>query len=156
MQLAMLRFRSDAGVEEGRKTVSKDARLTRVSHVLVHMAGHDGMASSDVIAQKLGTNPVVVRRMMGLLRNAGLVRSVAGPGGGWQLTRNLEEIDLLAVHRALQTSVFAIDAGTAMTACKVEHAAQAAIGGALEVAAHALEQALAQITLADVRAAAGL
>lgn len=136
--------------------MAKDARLVRVSHVLVHMAGQNGMASSEVIAQKLGTNPVVVRRMMGLLRNAGLVRSVAGPGGGWQLTQDIEKITLLAVHRALRSSVFAIDTGMVTTECKVEHAAQEAIGGALEVANHALEQALANITLADVRTAAGL
>ncbi len=136
--------------------MAKDSRLTRVSHVLVHMAGHDGMASSDLIGRMLDTNPVVVRRMMGLLRNAGLVRSTAGPGGGWQLARSLDDITLLTVHHALQATVFAIAAGTATSSCRVELAVDNAVGAALHVANHALEEALAAITLTDVRSAAGV
>jgi hypothetical protein len=43
-----------------------------------------------------------------------------------------------------------------MTACKVEHASQRAIGGALDLANETLERALAEVTLANVRADAGL
>ncbi|WP_156421518.1 Rrf2 family transcriptional regulator [Aureimonas sp. AU40] len=136
--------------------MAKDARLTRVTHVLVHMAEHGGLAASDRIAEMLGTNPVVVRRMMGLLRNAGLVRSTAGARGGWQLTRELRDITLLEVHRALQSSVFAIDAGAMAASCKVERAANEAIAGALDTGRQAFENALANITLDDVRAATGL
>ncbi|MFP8913766.1 transcriptional regulator, partial [Pseudomonas aeruginosa] len=39
-----------------------DTRLSRMLHVLIHMARHEGPATSEAIAQMLGTNPVVVRR----------------------------------------------------------------------------------------------
>ena len=41
-----------------------DTRLSRMLHVLIHMARHEGPATSEAIAQMLGTNPVVVRRTM--------------------------------------------------------------------------------------------
>jgi len=135
--------------------MAKDTRLIRVAHVLVHMAGHDGMASSKLIGRMLETNPVVVRRMMGLLRNAGLVQSVAGSRGGWRLGRDLGSITLLAIHRALlPASIFAIDGGSSMSACKVEQAANDAVGGALRTADQAFEVALGEVTLADIRARA--
>ena len=38
----------------------QDNRLMRMLHMLLHVALHDGTATSQTIAQLLGTNPVVV------------------------------------------------------------------------------------------------
>ncbi len=47
----------------------------------------------DTIAQMLGTNPVVVRRTMALLKEQGYVSSEKGHRGGWKLARPLAEGD---------------------------------------------------------------
>jgi DNA-binding IscR family transcriptional regulator len=44
--------------------VRNDSRLSRMLHVLLHMARHDAPMTSETIAKMLGTNPVVVRRTM--------------------------------------------------------------------------------------------
>jgi DNA-binding IscR family transcriptional regulator len=59
-----------------------DSRLSRMLHVLLHMARHDGPITSEAIGMMLGTNPVVVRRTLAGLRDAGYVRSDKGHGGG--------------------------------------------------------------------------
>lgn len=124
-----------------------------MAHVLVHMACNHGAATSDVIARMLSTNPVVVRRTMAGLRDRGIVTSEKGPRGGWRLTRPLEELTLLDVHRALETvSVFTIGPTADHPECPVEHLANQAIVGALAQAGTALEAALAQVRLSDILA----
>jgi Rrf2 family protein len=133
--------------------VSKDSRLARMAHVLVHMACHDGAATSETIARMLNTNPVVVRRTMAGLRDRGYVTSEKGPRGGWRLTRPLEDLTLLDVHRALETaSVFTIGATADHAECPVEHLANQAIVGALAQASQALEAELAKVRLSDILA----
>src|SRR3546814_19719205 len=78
-----------------------DSRLSRMLHVLLHMARHEGPMTSDEIARMLGTNAVVVRRTMAGLRDSGYVRSEKGHGGGWAIQADLETVSLLAVHRAV-------------------------------------------------------
>ena len=72
-----------------------DTRLSRMLHVLIHMARHEGPATSEAIGQMLGTNPVVVRRTMALLKNEGYVSSEKGHRGGWRLAKPLADITLL-------------------------------------------------------------
>lgn len=80
-----------------------DTRLSRMLHVLIHMGRHEARATSETIAQMLGTNPVVVRRTLGLLKEKGYVRSEKGHQGGWTLGKPLSEITLLDIHNALGT-----------------------------------------------------
>jgi DNA-binding IscR family transcriptional regulator len=90
--------------------VSKDTRLARVAHVLVHMSFNAGTATSETIAAMLDTNPVVVRRIMGALREGGYVSSERGPNGGWRLERPLREITFLNIYKAFEPgSPFTID-----------------------------------------------
>ena len=49
----------------------------------------------------IGTNPVVIRRQLALLRQAKLVDSRGARGGGWELTRPPETITLRQVRQAL-------------------------------------------------------
>ena len=57
---------------------------------------------SEVIAQRIGGHPVVVRRVLGRLRSAGLVEGRSGPGGGWAVAHDPERIGLGRVRRALR------------------------------------------------------
>lgn len=128
-----------------------DSRLSRVLHALIHMDGHAGRATSETLAGMLGTNPVVVRRTMAGLREAGYVRADKGPGGGWTLSRPLGEITLFDVYTALGASpVFALGLADDQPECLVEQAVNAAVAGALGEAEAALINGMKAITLADV------
>ncbi|TXD40644.1 Rrf2 family transcriptional regulator [Xanthomonas campestris] len=73
-------------------------------HVLLHMARSAQPMTSEQIARMLSTNAVVVRRTMAGLREAGYVHSSKGHHGGWQLARDLAQVTLLDVHRAVVNS----------------------------------------------------
>lgn len=125
-----------------------DTRLSRMLHVLIHMARHDQPATSDTIAQMLGTNPVVVRRTMALLKKEGYVRSEKGHRGGWSLAKPLAEMTLLNIHQALgSSSLFAIGLSTDHPQCLVEQAVNAALTEAFDAAQALLIDRLGSVTL---------
>ncbi|WP_313440998.1 Rrf2 family transcriptional regulator [Novosphingobium sp.] len=128
-----------------------DSRLSRMLHVLLHMAGHDGPMTSEAIARMLGTNPVVVRRTMAGLRDAGYVRSEKGHGGGWVIARDLQSVSLLDVHRAVGgPRVFAIGNENSHPDCAVEKAVNAALEDALRDAERLLIARLGAVSLAEL------
>ncbi|MFV3314571.1 Rrf2 family transcriptional regulator [Pseudomonas putida] len=128
-----------------------DTRLSRMLHVLIHMARHEQPATSETLAQMLGTNPVVVRRTMGLLRKQGYVQSEKGHRGGWTLARPLEQITLLDIHEALGAStLFAIGLATDHPQCLVEQAVNAALTDAFDAAQALLLERLGSVTLAQL------
>ena len=125
-----------------------DSRLSRMLHVLLHMARHDRPYTSEQIARMLRTNAVVVRRTLAGLRKAGLVRSEKGHGGGWTLARRLDEVTLLDVHRALgEPRIFAIGWDDADPECAVEAGVNRALGDALQQAEALLLGRLGEVTL---------
>ena len=81
--------------------MKRDSRLSGVLHVLLHMAEMNGPVTSETMARAMQTNPVVIRRIMAGLREAGLVRSEKGHGGGWTIGRPLSEITLRDIYDAL-------------------------------------------------------
>ena len=125
-----------------------DTRLSRMLHVLIHMARHDQPATSDTIAQMLSTNPVVVRRTMALLKKEGYVHSEKGHRGGWSLAKPLAEMTLLDIHQALgSSSLFAIGLSTDHPQCLVEQAVNAALTEAFDAAQALLIERLGSVTL---------
>jgi DNA-binding IscR family transcriptional regulator len=129
----------------------KDSRLSRMLHVLLHMARHDGPMTSEAIAAMLGTNAVVVRRTMAGLRDAGYVRSEKGHGGGWAIACDLETVSLLDVHRAVgEPRIFAIGNDHSDPACAVEQVVNAAVADALRDAEALLVARLGSVSLAEL------
>lgn len=128
-----------------------DSRLSRMLHVLLHMARHDGPMTSEAIARMLGTNAVVVRRTMAGLRDAGYVRSEKGHGGGWILAADLESVSLLDVHRAVGgVRLFAIGNEDPDPQCAVERVVNAAVADALRDAEALLLARLGAVSLAEL------
>lgn len=128
-----------------------DARLSRMLHLLIHMARAEGPLTSEAAAAMLDTNPVVVRRTLAGLREAGYVSSVKGHGGGWSLTRGLETITMLDIHRALgENRIFALGAADPAPDCLVEQAVNESLEDALRQAEAVLLQRLREVTLGDI------
>jgi Rrf2 family protein len=120
-------------------------------HVLLHMARHEGPLTSEMIARMLGTNPVVVRRTMAGLREAGYVRSEKGHGGGWVIAADLATISLLDIHRAVGgPRLFAIGNEHANPDCAVEQAVNEALEDVLHEAEAMLIARLGTVSLAEL------
>ncbi|MDH1012986.1 Rrf2 family transcriptional regulator [Pseudomonas nicosulfuronedens] len=128
-----------------------DSRLSRMLHVLLHMARDDQPVTSERIAQMLGTNPAVVRRTMGGLREAGYVRSEKGHGGGWTLDCDLAQVTLLDVYRAVGSErLFAMGFDNVHPDCLVEKVVNDALQDAMEQATAILLERLGAVSLADL------
>ena len=101
----------------------RDNRMSRSLHALIHLDRHVKRATSEAMAKMLGTNPVVVRRMMSGLREKGYVVSEKGHGGGWELQVELSAITLLDVYQAMGSpALFSIGPAADPSPCLVEHA----------------------------------
>ncbi len=130
-----------------------DSRLSSVLHALLHMAEHDGPMTSEALSQCLNTNPVVVRRTMGLLRKAGLVKSDRGHAGGWRIADDLSTVTLRQLHEALgEPAIFAVGNRNERPECLVEQSVNAALDSAFAEAEALLLTRFADITLASLAA----
>lgn len=131
--------------------MKRDSRLSSVLHALLHMAEQDGPMTSETLARCLGTNPVVVRRTMGLLRKAGLVTAERGHSGGWCISADLETVSLRRLHEALgEPAIFAIGKRNETPECLVEQSVNAVLEGAFAEAEALLLDRFADVTLADL------
>ena len=107
--------------------------------------------TSEFIAAMLRTNPVVVRRTMAGLREAGYVRSEKGHGGGWIIACDLEQVSLLDIHRAVGgTRIFAISNEHADPNCLIEQLVNKALEDALQEAEALLIKRLDEVSLAEL------
>lgn len=126
----------------------KDSRLSRVLHILAHMNVKDEPKSSSQIAKMLSTNPVVIRRIMGLLRDADYVTSTKGRDGGWMLTRPLNDITLLDIYKLFgDTSLFTIGLTDEHSGCPIEKSINREIGAVLNDAEELILIRFNEITL---------
>lgn len=133
--------------------MKKDSRLSVVLHALLHMAEHRAPMTSDALARCLGTHPVVVRRTMGLLRNAGLVAADRGHAGGWWIKADLSTVSLRDLHEALgEPALFSVGNRSEHPACLVEQAVNAALDDAFDEAEALLMERFAAVSLAQLAA----
>ncbi|MGW3989239.1 Rrf2 family transcriptional regulator [Streptomyces sp. NPDC004830] len=135
--------------------MSANSRLTIASHALAWIGlyqrqGHE-VATSEQIASSANTNPVVIRRLLGDLRRAGLVESRRGVGAGWSLARDLGAMTLLDVYEAVESGpLFAMHRTTPDQNCVVGHGIQPAMQRVYDGIEQTLRHELARVTLEDV------
>ncbi len=83
-----------------------DSHMTIAAHVLGMVAiierDEERPATSEELARSVGTNPVVVRRVLGKLQRAGLVTNKRGAGGGTRLATPTAAINLRLVYEAVR------------------------------------------------------
>lgn len=133
--------------------MKRDSRLSGVLHVLLHLAEHDGPATSETLARAMNTNPVVIRRIMAGLRDQGYLRSEKGHGGGWTIACDLGEVTLRDVYLALGSpEILAMGNRTEAPGCLVEQSVNAALGEAFDEAEDLLLRRFDEVTLAQLSA----
>ena len=133
--------------------MTQNSQLSDVLHVLLHMAENDGPATSEALAAAMKTNPVVLRRLMGGLRDAGFVVSEKGHGGGWALSCALERITLGDVYQALGApKLVSLGFREDNPTCLVALAVNEALAGATQEAEALLLKRFGAVTLAALSA----
>jgi Rrf2 family protein len=124
-------------------------------HMLTLLAGSaPATLSSDEMAASANSNPVHVRRVLGGLREAGLVTSRPGPGGGWQLAVDPETTTLADVWRVVHGDGDVLGLRSAHPDCPVGRSIQASLAAIDREAARAVEAQLATTTIAQLVAQA--
>lgn len=131
--------------------MKRDSKLSSVLHVLLHLAHSDRPMTSEQMAAMLGTNPVLVRRVLAGLRERGYISSERGHGGGWSITCDLSKVTLRDIYDAVGApTVFAMGNRNEHSSCLVEQAVNASLAGAFAEAEALLVERLGQVTLADL------
>lgn len=129
-------------------------RTAVAAHALTFLArwSDDGWQSSAKIAESLESNPVLVRRVLGLLQARGLVASVEGSGGGWQLARAADEVTLLDAYAAVEgdATVLPTHAHPPSQSCVIGRHMQALLDDEFTGAQRALEDRLSRTSVADL------
>ena len=81
------------------------SRFTIAVHVLtcIEVFKDDYQVNSEFISASVGVNPVIIRKIFGQLKAAGIIHVQRGGNGGVSLARPAEEITLFDVYRAVDS-----------------------------------------------------
>ena len=135
------------------------SRFTIALHIaacVIHFTGKCKV-TSDFLAASIETNPVIIRRILGQLQKAGLVRVARGTGGV-ELTRPLRDITFLDIYRAVDP----VENGELFhfhenpnPACPVGRNIHALLDGKLHAIQSAMEERMREYSLEDLKAGLG-
>ena len=113
----------------------------------------DQKMTSDFMAASIGTNPVIVRKLLQQLKAAGLIEVSRGTGGV-TVTKLLSEITFLDIYKAVECTpdeeLFHFHENPNQ-ACPVGRNIHHVLDDKLAKVQEAMERELAAITLADVK-----
>ena len=130
------------------------SRFTIAIHMLTCMEAFkdEYKVTSDFLASSINVNPVVIRRILSQLKDAGLIEVKRGTGGA-SIAKPLEEITFLDVYRAVEC----IDDNTLFhfhenpnVNCPVGRNIHNILDDRLDRVQKAMEKELESITLAEV------
>ena len=79
------------------------SRFTIATHMLMVIAlkGKDTKVTCDFLAESVGVNPVIIRKTLSQLKKAELITVARGTGGA-EIIKNLKDISLLDIYRAVE------------------------------------------------------
>ena len=113
----------------------------------------DRKITSDFMAASIGTNPVIVRKLLQQLKAAGLIEVSRGTGGV-TVTKPLNEITFLDIYKAVECTpdeeLFHFHENPNQS-CPVGRNIHHVLDDKLAKVQEAMERELAAITLADVK-----
>ena len=130
------------------------SKFTVAVHILTCIDVFDGQmrVTSDFLSGSTGVNAVIVRNVLGQLRNAGIVETRQGSGGA-HLAKALDEITLYDIYKAVDCiddeGLFHFHENPNVD-CPVGRNIHKAMDGRLKAAQAALENELKSTTLAQV------
>lgn len=130
------------------------SRFTMAIHMFVCIDTFtDQKMTSDFMAASIGTNPVIVRKLLQQLKAAGLIEVSRGTGGV-TVTKPLNEITFLDIYKAVECTpdeeLFHFHENPNQ-ACPVGKNIHHVLDDKLAKVQEAMERELAAITLADVK-----
>ena len=130
------------------------SKFTAAVHILtcIDIFGGQMRVTSEFLSGSTGVNAVIVRGVLGQLRNAGIVETRQGSGGA-HLAKALDEITLYDIYKAVDCvddeGLFHFHENP-NAECPVGRNIHKAMDGRLEAAQAALENELKSTTLAEV------
>ena len=129
-----------------------DTKFSVALHILTMISESKDTLSSQALATSVGTNASYIRKVIALLKNAGLIQSHQGKTG-YQLSKSPKEVTLLEIYFATQEvnhiSLFPVHQNSNPD-CAVGKHIQGAVSPLFASAEAQLEKELAQQTLEDV------
>ena len=132
--------------------MSTNSRFAVAVHVMTLMAwsGEEPL-KSDQVADSVNTNPVVIRRMLCELAEAGLVVSQTGSLGGSRLAVDPSKTTLLDIYQAMECrGAFSLHRQPPSQDCPVGVNIETVLSDVLTEVDSAVEGVLAKITISDV------
>lgn len=132
--------------------MAANSQFSVAIHVLTILAKFgDERVKSELIASSVNTNPVVIRRLLRNLQDAGLVVSQVGPGGGTTLAKPPRNINLAEVYSCLPCGeVFALHPREPNQDCPVGKRMANFLCGLQKEIDRSIGEKLGQYTLRDV------
>ena len=107
--------------------------------------------TSDLLASSVNTNPVVIRRLMRALQQAGLIETRKGVGSGSRLSCSPGRITLAEVYRAVEAEQgFVLPPRKPNAQCPVGSCIQATLSRVFTSAQEALLKDLNRTTLGGI------
>ena len=129
-----------------------DTKFSVALHILTMISESKETLSSQALAESVGTNASYIRKVIALLKNAGLIQSQQGKTG-YQLSKSPKDITLLNIYFATQEishiSLFPVHQNSSPD-CPVGKHIQGAVSPLFASAEAQLEKELAQQTLENV------
>lgn len=132
--------------------MAANLQFSMAVHLLASLAyNRDRLLCSEEVAESIGTNPVVIRRLTARLSRAGLVSTRRGKEGGVQLARSPAEISLAEVHRALEEeAAFSVHPNPGKRGCTVNRKIKGILQNICDDVESAVGDCLGGYTLCDV------
>lgn len=131
------------------------SRFTIAVHMLtcIDTFKEEYKITSDFLASSINVNPVIIRKLLSQLKDAGLIEVKRGPGGA-TLAKSLGEITFLDIYRAVdcveENSLFHFHENP-NPACPVGRNIHNILDDKLVRVQEAMEHELAAITLSDMK-----
>lgn len=128
------------------------SRFTIATHILLctAMFQDERKVTSDFLAGSINVNPVVVRKVLGLLSSAGIVEIKPGIGGAF-LAKPADEITLLDIFKAVEKneSLFHFHENP-NPRCPVGRTIHSVMDDKLDNVQSAMEKEMSRITLSQL------